>query len=364
MSHRTVMRRDAPSGQTGEVTTLESVTVGGRTLAYHRAGSGAPLVLLHGGWSNGREWRFQLDGLSADFDVIAWDAPGCGRSDDRPPDATLATYADAVIDLVGALGLHRPHLCGLSFGGGLAIAVYQRDPQLVRLLVLASAYAGWKGSLPPEEVHARLRRVQSEIHRPPESWLDDYLPGFFAGAVAPEVLGLVRSTMLDVRPTGTLPMLTAFAGRNRPRRGAPSSTGSLAPVAHGWIERSHGDVPCWRSRSVPASLVLGAILLTRRVERYLGLPLHVAVPEGGFRDTSRAVAGSRQLVLRRPGVEFRVERRRRGASQVVMWSRYSLPAKAVTSGSAASRPPGSLWPADASTRGGCAAPGIRPTLLQ
>jgi hypothetical protein len=34
--------------------------VGGRTLAYHRAGSGPPLVLLHGGWSDGREWRFQL----------------------------------------------------------------------------------------------------------------------------------------------------------------------------------------------------------------------------------------------------------------------------------------------------------------
>ncbi len=53
--------------------------------------------------------------------------------------------------------------------------------------------------------------MQSEIHRPPESWLDDYLPGFFAGAVAPEVLHLVRSTMLGVRPTGTLPMVTAFA---------------------------------------------------------------------------------------------------------------------------------------------------------
>ena len=124
---------------------------------------------------------------------------------------SLATYADAVGDLIGGLGLDRPHLCGLSFGGGLAIAVYQRHPQLVGSLVLASAYAGWKGSLPAAEVQARLRRVESEIHRPPESWLDEYLPGFFAGAVAPEVLHLVRSTMLDVQPTGTLRMLRAFA---------------------------------------------------------------------------------------------------------------------------------------------------------
>jgi pimeloyl-ACP methyl ester carboxylesterase len=190
---------------------MESITKGGRTISYHRAGSGPPLVLLHGGWSDGREWRFQLDGLSADFDVIAWDAPGCGGSEDPPFGANLATYADAVADLVDALGLDRPHLCGLSFGAGLAIAVCQRHPELVRSLVLASAYAGWKGSLPAAEVQARLRRVQSEIHRPPETWVDDYLPGFFAGAVAPEVLHLVRSTMLEVRPSGTLPMLTAFA---------------------------------------------------------------------------------------------------------------------------------------------------------
>ena len=190
---------------------MESVTAGGRTVSYHRAGSGVPLVLLHGGWSDGREWRFQLDGLSADFDVIAWDAPGCGGSDDPPADASLATCADAVADLVDALGLDRPHLCGLSFGGGLAIAVYQRHPELVRSLVLASAYAGWKGSLPAAEVRARLRRVRFEINRPPETWIDDYLAGFFAGAVPPEVLHLVRSTMLDVRPAGTLPMLAAFA---------------------------------------------------------------------------------------------------------------------------------------------------------
>jgi pimeloyl-ACP methyl ester carboxylesterase len=190
---------------------MESVRVGGQRIAYRRAGSGLPLVLLHGGFSDCREWRFQIDALSADFEVIAWDAPGCGGSDDPPGDADLATYADAVADLVGALGLDRAHVCGLSFGGGLAIAVYQRHPELVRSLVLASAYAGWKGSLPEAEVTARLRQVRSDFHRPPDTWIDDYLPGFFARAVAPEVLDLVRSTMREARPAGTLLMLTAFA---------------------------------------------------------------------------------------------------------------------------------------------------------
>lgn len=191
---------------------VELVECGGRRMAYHRAGAGPPLVLLHGGWSDGRAWRPQLADLADEFDVIAWDAPGCGGSDDPPDRMALADYADAVADLVAALGLERLHLGGLSFGGGLAIAVYRRLPHVVRSLVLAGTYAGWRGSLPPDEVERRLRRVRAEADRPPTEWMDHYLPGFFSGPVPPEVAQLVRTMMLDVRPTGLLPMLTAFAG--------------------------------------------------------------------------------------------------------------------------------------------------------
>jgi pimeloyl-ACP methyl ester carboxylesterase len=189
----------------------EIVSVGGRRVAFRRAGSGPPLLLLHGGWSDGRDWHLQLAGLSEEFDVIAWDAPGCGRSDDPPPDAGLAYYADAVAGLVDGLELDRVHLCGLSWGGGLALAVYEHHRRVVGSLVLASAYAGWKGSLPPDEVEARISRVRAEIDRPPAEWIDDYLPGFFTGSVPAETLALVRSVMLDVRPAGTLTMLNAFA---------------------------------------------------------------------------------------------------------------------------------------------------------
>lgn len=180
-------------------------------MGYHRAGDGPPLVLLHGGWSDGRAWRPQLEGLADGFDVIAWDAPGCGGSDDPLDRMALADYADAVADLIAALGIERPHLGGLSFGGGLAIAVYQRHPQLVRSLILAGAYAGWKGSLPPEEVEARLRQVRADADHPPAEWVDGYLPGLFSDPVPSETIELVRTMMLQVRPAGLLPMVTAFA---------------------------------------------------------------------------------------------------------------------------------------------------------
>jgi pimeloyl-ACP methyl ester carboxylesterase len=190
---------------------VELIEVGGRKIAYRRAGGGHPLVLLHGAWSDGREWRPQLAGLSNEFDVIAWDTPGCGGSDDPPPKMGMADYADVVAGLVTALDLGRAHLCGLSFGSGLALAVYRRNPGVVRSLVLASAYAGWRGSLPPTEVKARLARARGELDLPPPTWIDSYLPGFFARPVPPETVDLVRSIMLEARSAGTRPMLAAFA---------------------------------------------------------------------------------------------------------------------------------------------------------
>jgi pimeloyl-ACP methyl ester carboxylesterase len=56
----------------------ERVDVGGLEVAYRRAGRGKPLLLLHGAFADSRSWRPQLETLSDEFDVVAWDAPGCG----------------------------------------------------------------------------------------------------------------------------------------------------------------------------------------------------------------------------------------------------------------------------------------------
>ncbi len=190
---------------------MQSARVRGRTVTYRRAGAGPPLLLLHGGWSDGRAWTPQLRDLSDEFDVLAWDAPGCGGSDDPPEGAGLEDYADSVAGLLDALGLERVHLGGLSFGSVLALEVYRRHAPRVWSLVLAGGYAGWRGSLPSEEVAARVARIEAELDRPPEEWMDDYLPGFFAGQVPEATLDLVRSMMRDVRPTGTRRMLVAAA---------------------------------------------------------------------------------------------------------------------------------------------------------
>jgi pimeloyl-ACP methyl ester carboxylesterase len=193
---------------------MDSVRVSGRRVAYRRAGGGAPLLLLHGGWSDGRAWTPQLGDLADEFDVLAWDAPGCGGSDDPPAGTGLDGYADTVVGLLDALALTRVHVGGLSAGSVLALEVYRRHPHVVRSLVLAGAYAGWRGSLPPEEVAARVARIGAELERPADEWIDAYLPDFFAGEVPAGTRDLVRTMMREVRPTGTRRMLAAFADAN------------------------------------------------------------------------------------------------------------------------------------------------------
>jgi pimeloyl-ACP methyl ester carboxylesterase len=65
---------------------------------------------------------------------------------------------------------------GLSWGSTLALELYRRRPEIPRSLVLAAAYTGWAGSLPPEEVAERLERILEQIERPAREWVHEYIP--------------------------------------------------------------------------------------------------------------------------------------------------------------------------------------------
>ena len=91
------------------------------TLAHDRSGSGEPLILLHGFGSRRQIWRPVLALLEPHREVIAVDLPGFGESPplaDRPTPARLAV---AVEELIGELGLERPHVAGYSMGGWIAL---------------------------------------------------------------------------------------------------------------------------------------------------------------------------------------------------------------------------------------------------
>lgn len=189
---------------------LEHVEVAGLRLAYRRTGRGTPLLLLHGAFADSRSWRPQLEALSDGFDVVAWDAPGCGGSDDPPAGFGREAYGECIAGFVTALGLRRPHVLGLSLGSVLALELYRRAPGLPRSLVLASAYAGWAGSLPPDEVERRIERAERELELPPERWVEGYLPELLTPAAPEGAVEAATEMMLDTRAAGMRAALRAF----------------------------------------------------------------------------------------------------------------------------------------------------------
>jgi pimeloyl-ACP methyl ester carboxylesterase len=132
------------------------VDVDGMRIAYTRAGSGPALVMLHGAPSDSRTWQWMVPDLSLDHTVIAWDAPGFGESSDIDDCWRAPQFADALAAFVAALGLERPHVVGHSFGTMVALSLFRRHPAVSASLVLVGGYAGWAGSLAPDEVARRL----------------------------------------------------------------------------------------------------------------------------------------------------------------------------------------------------------------
>lgn len=190
---------------------MDEIDVAGLRIAYEQAGEGPPLLLLHAGVSDSRVWRRQLDELSDEFTVVAWDAPGCGRSSDPPETFRMPDYADCLAAFVDALGLGRTHVLGLSFGGGLALELYRRHPTVPMTLVLASAYAGWAGSLPAEVVEQRLQQWLREADLPPTQWVRGWIPGLLTEAAPAELIDKAVAIMSDVRPAGYRAMAHALA---------------------------------------------------------------------------------------------------------------------------------------------------------
>lgn len=107
---------------------MSATAVDPLTINHHREGSGPPLVLLHG---IGLRWQINkpvLGLLAREYDVIACDSPGFGRSAPLPADVvpTIGAYTDAFERFFAELGLDRPHVAGNSMGGAIAIELARR----------------------------------------------------------------------------------------------------------------------------------------------------------------------------------------------------------------------------------------------
>jgi pimeloyl-ACP methyl ester carboxylesterase len=92
-------------------------------LNHYRAGSGDPLVLVHGIGSRWQIWEPVLGALAAEYDVLALDLPGFGDSPMPPPGTPpgVDSLTSLVEQFLGEVGFDWPHVAGNSLGGLIAL---------------------------------------------------------------------------------------------------------------------------------------------------------------------------------------------------------------------------------------------------
>jgi 3-oxoadipate enol-lactonase len=120
------------------------VTTGsGRAIGFDESGERGPMpiVFLHGVGSDKSAWRPQLLRFAHERRSIAFDYPGYGDSDPATDGTTLDDYAAAILSAMSYLGVEKAHVCGLSLGAVVAIAMHHAAPDRMASLTLADSFA-------------------------------------------------------------------------------------------------------------------------------------------------------------------------------------------------------------------------------
>lgn len=108
-------------------------------LSFTEAGSGAPLILLHGNGEDGTYFDPHIPALARHFRVIALDTRGHGKSLRGSAPFTIGQFARDLGDFMDAQGIERASLLGFSDGGNIALTFALEHPKRVDRLILNGA---------------------------------------------------------------------------------------------------------------------------------------------------------------------------------------------------------------------------------
>src|SRR4051812_25218846 len=171
------------------------ITSNGYQIGYDQAGAGDadPIVFLHGVGSDKSVWRPQLGHFGKTRRAIAFDYPGYGDSDPAPEGTTRDDFAEAIRSAMGAMGVERAHVCGLSLGGVVAIAVHHAEPERCASLILADTFAVHPDG---HAIYERSLAGSRDLHAMAEARVDVLI----AQPADPAVRSEVVATMSRIEP--------------------------------------------------------------------------------------------------------------------------------------------------------------------
>ncbi|MGO4889411.1 alpha/beta fold hydrolase [Anaerobacillus sp. MEB173] len=170
---------------------------------YEIEGEGKPLVILHGLGNNSQSWRKQLEGLKDKFTVIAWDAPGYGKSSDPKEEyKTFSQFTDVLKGFIERLNYNSVNVLGHSMGSAIAIDFCHRYPEMVESLIIADATRGSAGVTKEENEKKLQMRLHSIDTLEPVDIAKQRVTNLLAPNPDPKVKKEAERIMSQVRPMG------------------------------------------------------------------------------------------------------------------------------------------------------------------
>ncbi len=150
--------------------------VNGTKLYYEIAGTGTPLIFVHGFSLDHRMWDDQISAFTDSYRVVRYDVRGFGQSADVPTDP-YSSPAD-LLGLMDALNIEKAHLVGLSMGGAIVVDFTTDYPDRVLSLTPVDAPLGgmdWTTDFPARMGAAAALANESGIEAALKPWLEDPL---------------------------------------------------------------------------------------------------------------------------------------------------------------------------------------------
>jgi 3-oxoadipate enol-lactonase len=175
---------------------MASIATARGRIGYVEAGGGAatPIVFLHGVGSDKSVWAPQLARFG-NRRTVAFDYPGYGESE-LIENATRNDYAAAILAAMDALEVQKAHVCGLSLGGVIAIAMHATAPKRCASLIIADSFA-----VHPDGQAIHDRSVAASQSMTMRELAEARSGALLGSATKPDLRAEVIETMAAIDPT-------------------------------------------------------------------------------------------------------------------------------------------------------------------
>jgi len=179
------------------------VDVDGLRIRIERAGTGQPVLLLHGWGASADTMRMILEDLARTYDVAAIDFPGHGKSTAPPEPWRVSDFTALTLKVMDHLTFKRAHVIAHSFGGRVVIKLAAENPARVSRLVLTGAAGlppqrtqGQRARLKVASIGKRVKRTlgDSGVSR----WLESRWVHHVASADYQAASGTMRGTLVNI----------------------------------------------------------------------------------------------------------------------------------------------------------------------